>query len=74
MKLWNQLSAREKLKRTEWATGLAILLSIILGTLDRWVWYLLIPVAAILYVGAQLHIRNQIELEKRDRDASSSLH
>jgi len=67
MKPWWKLSAEEKLKRTEWFTGVSIVLLLILGLFSSWLWFLGIPVLGLLYIGTQLHIKNQIELEKRQK-------
>jgi len=68
MKPWWKLSAEEKLKRTEWLAVVSIVVFFILGLLSSCLWFLGIPVLGLLYIGTQLHIKNQIELEKRQRD------
>ena len=68
MKPWWKLSAEEKLKRTEWLAIVGIVLFLILSIVSSWIWLVLgIPVVALSYIGTQLHIKNQIELEKQRR-------
>jgi len=67
MKPWWKLSAEEKLKRTEWLAIVSIVLFPILGVFSSWIWFFGIPVIGLFYIGTQLHIKNQIELEKRQR-------
>jgi len=68
MKPWWKLSAEEKLKRTEWLAIVGIVLFLILSIVSSWIWLVLgIPVVGLSYIGTQLHIKNQIELEKQQR-------
>ncbi|GAB4307558.1 MAG: hypothetical protein Kow0097_07780 [Candidatus Bipolaricaulota bacterium] len=67
MKLWWELSAQEKLKRTEWVMAIGVALALLMGLVWTWLWFLMLPVLGVLYIGTQLHIKNQITLEKEKR-------
>jgi len=71
MKLWWQLSAKEKLKRTEWTVGVGTVLILVLGFLWSPLWFFMLIVLFLGYIGTQLHIKNQLAMERKEENNSS---